>query len=110
LTYDPPGPLSGDDDIDGFTARSHEQTVWLTQHARQSAASSLTKVLVVAPTGSNEVVAYYAWTMAKIDIRGAPPCLAKGAGRYPQPAALLAASPWTRATKDGGSAPPSCAM
>ena len=90
MTYEPPRPLDGDDDLDAFTSRSHEQTVWLRQHARQSAATSLTKVLVVTTGESNEVVAYYAWTMAQIEVRDAPPRLTKGAGRYPQPVALLA--------------------
>jgi len=90
LTYEPPRPLRGEDELDGFTARSYEQTAWLRQHARQSVASSLTKVLVVTPNDDHEVVAYYAWTMAQIDLRDAPPRLTKGAGRYPQPVALLA--------------------
>jgi len=90
LSYDPPRPLGGEDDLDGFTARSHEQTVWLRQHARQSAASSLTRVLVVTPRDGHEVVAYYAWTMAQIDLVDAPSRLARGVGRYPQPVALLA--------------------
>lgn len=90
MSYDPPRPLGGEDDLDGFTARSHEQTVWLRQHARQSAASSLTRVLVVTPRDGHEVVAYYAWTMAQIDLVDAPSRLARGVGRYPQPVALLA--------------------
>jgi GNAT superfamily N-acetyltransferase len=35
-------------------------------------------------------VAYYAWCMASIDIGDAPPRMRRGAGRYPQPVALLA--------------------
>ena len=35
------------------------------------------------------VVAYYAWCMASIRIEDSPSRLAKGAGAYPQPAALL---------------------
>lgn len=53
-------------------------------------ASSLTRILVVTPKGSTDVIAYYAWTMAQIDIVDAPSRLTKGAGRYPQPVALLA--------------------
>lgn len=53
-------------------------------------ASGTTKVLVVTPTGSQQVVAYYAWTMALIQAADAPSRLLKGAGRYPQPVALLA--------------------
>ncbi len=40
--------------------------------------------------GNAEVVAYYAWSMASIDVADAPARLRKGAGRYPQPVALLA--------------------
>ncbi|MHB8245142.1 MAG: GNAT family N-acetyltransferase [Acidimicrobiales bacterium] len=36
------------------------------------------------------VVAYYAWCMAQIRPEAAPQRLRKGAGRYPQPVALLA--------------------
>jgi len=53
-------------------------------------ASGLTKVFVFTPTGSDQVVAYYAWTMAQIEPADAPGRLLKGAGRYPQPVALLA--------------------
>ena len=47
-------------------------------------------MLVVAPADSAEVVAYYAWCMASIAAAEAPARLRKGAGRYPQPVALLA--------------------
>ena len=49
-----------------------------------------TRVLVVTETGSDRVVAYYAWCMAQLAIGDAPERLRKGAGRYPQPVALLA--------------------
>lgn len=39
---------------------------------------------------SRRVVAYYAWTMAQLDLADAPARLRKGAGRYPQPVAQLA--------------------
>lgn len=35
-------------------------------------------------------MAYYAWAMASLRVGDAPPRLRKGAGRYPQPVALLA--------------------
>ena len=59
-------------------------------YARQSAATGATQVLVVTPTDGAEVVASYAWCMAAIAVEGAPPRLRRGAGRYPQPVALLA--------------------
>ena len=49
-----------------------------------------TKVLVVTQPGKPQVVAYYGWCMAQINIEDAPVRLRKGAGRYPQPVALLA--------------------
>jgi GNAT superfamily N-acetyltransferase len=76
--------------VDEFTCRSWEQTDWFRRHARPSASSGATKVFVVTPTGSRDVVAYYAWRMAQLDVAAAPPRLRKGAGRYPQPVALLA--------------------
>lgn len=53
-------------------------------------AVSSTRVFVVTPADSPQVVAYYAWTMAQIRLADAPARLRKGAGRYPQPIALLA--------------------
>jgi GNAT superfamily N-acetyltransferase len=49
-----------------------------------------TRVLVVTPADSDIVVAYYAWCMASVTPTEAPPRVRKGAGRYPQPVALLA--------------------
>jgi hypothetical protein len=88
--YRPPRLLEPADDLDGFTCRSSEQTDWLRSHARQSAATGSTRVFVVTRPRSPDVVAYYAWCMAQIDVESAPPRLRKGAGRYPQPVALLA--------------------
>ena len=59
-------------------------------YARQSPATGATKVLVVTPTDGAEVVANYAWYMAAIAVETAPPRLRTGAGRSPQPVALLA--------------------
>jgi GNAT superfamily N-acetyltransferase len=44
----------------------------------------------VTDNDGDQVVAYYGWCMAQIDTRDAPARLRKGAGRYPQPVALLA--------------------
>jgi GNAT superfamily N-acetyltransferase len=49
-----------------------------------------TKVFVVTEAGSDRVVAYYAWCMAQLALSEAPDRMRKGAGRYPQPIALLA--------------------
>lgn len=88
--YSPPRLLAPDDDLDSFGCRSEEQTQWLKHHGRQAEASGAAKILVVTEVGEAEVVAYYAWCMASLTIADAPKRLSKGAGRYPQPVALLA--------------------
>lgn len=88
--YRPPRHLEPGDHVDDFVCRSSEQTEWLRRHARQSVAADGTKVFVVTPAATRDVVAYYAWCMARLDVESAPPRLRKGAGRYPQPVALLA--------------------
>ncbi len=76
--------------VDTFTCRSVEQTQWLHHHARQAHATGTAKVLVVTDTGTDNVIAYYAWAMATITVTDTPARVRKGAGRYPQPVALLA--------------------
>ena len=88
--YRSPRLLEPDDVLQGLECRSDEQTEWLLQHARQANASGTARVIVVTQLDSVHVVAYYAWCMASIDATEAPPRLRKGAGRYPQPVALLA--------------------
>lgn len=88
--YLAPRLLSEEDAVDDFESKSTEQNGWLRHHARQSAAAGSTRVFVVTRTHDTEVVGYYAWRMAQIGIRDAPPRVAKGSGRYPQPVALLA--------------------
>jgi hypothetical protein len=88
--YREPTPLEPDHLVDGFVCSSSEQTEWLRRFARQSAAAGTTKVFVVTESGDRTVVAYYAWCMAQLTVPDAPPRLRKGAGRYPQPVALLA--------------------
>jgi GNAT superfamily N-acetyltransferase len=82
--------LARDHLLDGFVCRSPEQTRWLGRHARQSTSMGLTRVFVVTERDQAAVVAYYAWTMAQIEREASPARLVKGAGRYPQPVALLA--------------------
>lgn len=88
--YRPPRLLEPGDNLDDFECASEAQTEWLHHHARQANAAGTTKVLVVNETDSADVVAYYAWSMASIAIKDAPTRVRKGAGRYPQPVALLA--------------------
>lgn len=88
--YLTPRHLTHEHDVEAFECRSAEQTAWLRDHARQSVAGSHTRVLVVTERDSLDVVGYYAWTMAQIDLADAPARLRRGAGRYPAPVALLA--------------------
>ena len=88
--YRPPEPLDPHHDLSSFACRSTEQTNWLRRFARQSATAGTTRVFVVTETDSGAVVAYYAWCMAQIAPAAAPSRVQKGAGRYPQPVALLA--------------------
>jgi len=89
--YRSPRLLASADRLDGFECRSEEQTIWLRKHARQAhARGGTSRVFVVTETGGSDVVAYYAWCMASLTAVQAPPRLRKGAGRYPQPVALMA--------------------
>jgi GNAT superfamily N-acetyltransferase len=88
--YLPPELLDAHHEFEGFECRSVEQAAWLRRHARHSSGAGTTRVLVVTPTDSNVVVAYYAWCMASISLAAMSPRVRKGAGRYPQPVALLA--------------------
>ena len=90
--YRPPRPLDPSDDLRAFTCRSGEQTSWLRRHARQANATGTTRVFVVTTASRRDpaVAASYAWCMAQVAIDGAPARVRRGAGRHPQPVALLA--------------------
>ncbi len=88
--YKAPEPLAAQHDLSTFRCRSHEQTEWLRHYSRQSASSGTTRVFVVTEQDGTRVVAYYAWCMAQIRPVAAPQRLLQGAGRFPQPVALLA--------------------
>lgn len=90
MTYRAPEPLGSTHLLDEFACGSVEQTQWLRRFARQSASTGTTRTFVVTESSSDRVVAYYAWCMAQLAISDAPERLRKGAGRYPQPVALLA--------------------
>jgi len=88
--YLAPRLLESDHALEEFECRSIEQTEWLRRHARQASASGTAKVLVATEEADIEVVGYYAWAMASVDLTDAPTRMRRGAGRYPQPVALLA--------------------
>jgi ribosomal protein S18 acetylase RimI-like enzyme len=88
--YRSPRRLRSSDELGNFECQSVEQTEWLRRHARQSDSMGTTAVLVSTTAGDGTVAAYYAWSMASIGLVDAPDRLRKGAGRYPQPVAVLA--------------------
>lgn len=88
--YCPPELLADHHQLAGFRCRSEEQTTWLLEVAKQAHASGTTRVFVVTKINQPAVVAYYAWCMASVGITDLPERLRRGAGRYPQPVALLA--------------------
>lgn len=88
--YEDPVLLTRRHHVADFVCASVEQTDWLRNHAQQAQSMGTTRVFVVTGSGRDEVVAYYAWGMAQIEIAAAPARLTTGAGRYPQPVALLA--------------------
>lgn len=90
MTYNVPVPLAATHLLAEFECGSAEQTDWLRRLARQATSMGTTKVFVVTEAVSDRVVAYYAWCMAQLAVADAPRRLLKGAGRYPQPVALLA--------------------
>ncbi len=90
MSYWTPEPLGAQHIVDDFRCPSEEQTDWLRRYARQSMSMSTTRVFVVTASNSDVVVAYYAWGMAQLSTESAPLRLEQGAGRYPQPVALLA--------------------
>ena len=58
--------------------------------ARQAHGSGTTRVFVVTEVDQPVVLAFYAWCIASVAIADLPERLRRGAGRYPQPVALLA--------------------
>jgi GNAT superfamily N-acetyltransferase len=88
--YQPPELLAARHQLAGFRCRSVEQTAWLVEVAKLAHGTGTTRVFVVTEVNQTAVVAYYAWCMASIAIADLPERLRRGAGRYPQPIALLA--------------------
>ena len=88
--YNPPVLLAAHHQLAGFRCRSAEQTAWLVELAKQAHGTGTTRVFVVTEVDQPRVAAYYAWCMASVGITDLPERLRRGAGRYPQPMALLA--------------------
>ena len=88
--YNPPELLAARHQLTGFRCRSEEQNTWLVEVAKQAHGTGTTRVFVVTEVDQPRVAAYYAWCMASVAIADLPERLRRGAGRYPQPMALLA--------------------
>jgi hypothetical protein len=88
--YQPPELLAARHQLAGFRCRSEAQTAWLVEMAKQAHGTGTTRVFVVTEIEQPTVVATYAWCMASVGITELPERLRRGAGRYPQPVALLA--------------------
>ena len=85
----PPELLAARHQLAGFRCRSEEQTTWRVELAKQAHGTGTTRVFVVTEVDQPHVVAYYAWCMASVAIADLPEQLRRGAGRTPQPIALL---------------------
>ena len=91
MSYLSPRPLASTDVLDGFDSASSAQNEWLVRFARSAHASGSAKVFVVVLRDApDRVVAFYGWSMASVSVGDLPERMRRGAGRYPQPAALLA--------------------
>jgi GNAT superfamily N-acetyltransferase len=88
--YQPPELLAARHQLAGFRCRSLEQSTRLVEMAKQAHGTGTTRVFVVTESEQPAVVAYYAWCMASVGTTDLPERLRRGAGRYPQPVALLA--------------------
>ena len=88
--YSPPELLAARHELIGFRCGSEDQSTWLTEMAKQAHGTGTTRVFVVTEIDQPTVVAYYAWCMASVGIKELPERPRRGAGRYPQPVALLA--------------------
>jgi len=92
--YLSPRSLEGRHELENFASRSSAQTQWLRKHARQAHATRSAHVMVVTardPVGiAEDVVAYYAWTMASVTPSDLPERATRGVGCHPQPFTLLA--------------------
>ncbi|MEB3362500.1 MAG: DUF1778 domain-containing protein [Synechococcaceae cyanobacterium] len=86
----PPELLATRHQLAGFRCRSAEQTAWLVEVAEQAHGTGTTRVFVVTEVDQSQVVADYAWCLANVAIADLPERLRRGAGRTPQPIALLA--------------------
>lgn len=86
-----PEPLAREHPINGFESGEGSLDVWLVRHSRSAAGVGSAKTYVVTDAEQEgRVVGYYALSGASLDRRDATERAAKGLGRHPVPAVLLA--------------------
>ncbi|WP_274668274.1 GNAT family N-acetyltransferase [Demequina sp. B12] len=88
--YLSPVHLSNAHDVTSFRCASEELTIWLQKHARGSHKGGHTRVAVVTPKDSDDVVAYYAIAMGSVAPSEATTRMTSGGGRHPVPVIVLA--------------------
>jgi GNAT superfamily N-acetyltransferase len=87
--YVRPELLTDRHDLSGFDCGNDALNEWLRRFAGQAVRNDMGRVFVVTPTGSDEVVAFYALTVGSIEQEDATDALKRRVGSYPIPAVLL---------------------
>lgn len=87
--YVRPELLSDRHDLSSFDCGNSALNDWLRRFAGQTMRSDMGRVFVVAPEGSNEVVAFYGLTVGSIEQEDATRALKRRVGNYPIPAVLM---------------------
>ncbi len=85
-----PEPLAATHVLEGFDCGVESVNVWLTEHARQAAASGSARTFVTVDREQERVVGYYALAAAAVAHEQATERAGKGQPRHPIPAVLLA--------------------
>jgi GNAT superfamily N-acetyltransferase len=95
--YSRPTILARDHDVAAFECGTASLTTWLVKYGHNAQESGTSRVFVTCPTGTPQVVGYYAIAAGQVDHAEAPARLTKGVGRHPIPVAIL-----TRLAVDAG--------
>lgn len=85
-----PEPLTSDHVLEGFDCGVESLNSWLAKHALQAMGAGTARTFVVVDAEQGRVVGYQAIAVASIAPADAMARAAKGVGRHPIPAALLA--------------------
>lgn len=85
-----PEPLADHHVLEGFDCGAASLSLWLLEHARQSAAGGSARTYAVLDGEQDRVVGYHALAAAAISPADATARARRGQPRYPIPAVLLA--------------------